>query len=280
MKIHDPATDEWESASEHRTPDLRIKKLLQDATDREFEFNLTEFSSDDFFSPRHRHNFDQFRIQLEGVSTYGQNPDLEPGMVAYFPEGTYYGPLGVKKAPTLQAIIQFGGASGSEYVNYTRLDAATAELREEGSFGNGVFTRVLPDGTHRNTDAYQASWERATGTDMVYPAPRLVTPLYLNHTNFPWQPGPRPGVGVKHLFTVSETQTGVSMVRIDEGVGHVLAGDAQPTVYLALAGSFLLAGNGETAYGQYTAMLLEDGDKAEVTAEADTVLMALRLPLK
>lgn len=279
MKIHDPATTEWEPASEHRTPDIRIKKLLQDASDREFEFNLTEFSSDEFFSPRHRHNFDQFRIQLEGVSTYGQEPALEPGMVGYYPEGTWYGPQGVKKAPTLQAIIQFGGASGSEYVNYNRLDAATAELRGEGTFERGVFKQVLPDGTHRNTDAYQASWERATGTAMTYPKPRLVTPLYLNHVNFPWQPGPAPGTAVKHLFTVSETQTGVGMVRVDAGASHVLAGTAQPTVYLALEGNFRL-GDDAATHGRYTAMLLEDGDKAQVSALEQVSLMALRLPLQ
>ena len=43
-------------------------------------------------SPRHRHNFEQIRYQLEGSEDYDRDGKLEKGMVGYYPEGTYYGP--------------------------------------------------------------------------------------------------------------------------------------------------------------------------------------------
>jgi hypothetical protein len=46
----------------------------------------------DFNSPRHRHNFEQIRYQLEGVLDYGRDGKLVAGMVGYFPEAVYYGP--------------------------------------------------------------------------------------------------------------------------------------------------------------------------------------------
>ena len=35
----------------------------------------------DFLSPRHRHNFDQFRMQLEGTYDYGPDGKFTPGSV-------------------------------------------------------------------------------------------------------------------------------------------------------------------------------------------------------
>ena len=49
-------------------------------------------TTDDFFSPRHKHNFDQFRYQLEGEFDFDRNGKMTPGTIGYFPEGTAYGP--------------------------------------------------------------------------------------------------------------------------------------------------------------------------------------------
>lgn len=43
-----------------------------------------------FHSPRHRHNFDQVRVGLEGSTSIGPKHNIEPGEVVYFPEGTRY----------------------------------------------------------------------------------------------------------------------------------------------------------------------------------------------
>ena len=46
----------------------------------------------DFVSPRHRHNFDQVRFQLEGTCDFASDGTMRPGSIAYFPGGTRYGP--------------------------------------------------------------------------------------------------------------------------------------------------------------------------------------------
>jgi quercetin dioxygenase-like cupin family protein len=43
--------------------------------------------------PRHKHNFDQIRMCLEGEGqNYGERKWIKAGELAYFPEGTPYGP--------------------------------------------------------------------------------------------------------------------------------------------------------------------------------------------
>src|SRR5690606_38458334 len=71
---------------------------------------------DDFESPRHRHNFDQVRLQLEGDADFTRDGIMTPGMVGYFPEGVFYGP---QKNPgeSLTVVLQFGGASRSGYLS-------------------------------------------------------------------------------------------------------------------------------------------------------------------
>ena len=68
----------------------------------------------DFFSPRHRHNFDQVRLQLEGSFDYDRDGCFTPGAIGYFPEGTRYGPQ-TSSGNTWNLLLQFGGASGSGY---------------------------------------------------------------------------------------------------------------------------------------------------------------------
>ena len=46
---------------------------------------------DGYFTPRHRHNFDQIRHTLSGIQSTGLG-DLAAGECGYFPEGSYYGP--------------------------------------------------------------------------------------------------------------------------------------------------------------------------------------------
>src|SRR4030088_2898167 len=46
---------------------------------------------DGYFTPRHRHNFDQIRYTLTGIQSTGLG-DLAAGECGYFPEGSHYGP--------------------------------------------------------------------------------------------------------------------------------------------------------------------------------------------
>ena len=95
-------------------------------------------TTDDFFSPRHKHNFDQFRYQLEGEFDFDRNGKMTPGVIGYFPEGTPYGPQS-SSVSSLTLVLQFGGASGNGYMTQEQLEAGTAELKNRGASRRACF---------------------------------------------------------------------------------------------------------------------------------------------
>ena len=58
------------------------------------EFSLS-IVPEGYFTPRHRHNFDQIRYTLTGVQSTGHG-DLAPGEIGYFPEGRLLRPAGAR----------------------------------------------------------------------------------------------------------------------------------------------------------------------------------------
>ena len=76
------------AASKHRGGNAVYTRLI-DGDDYSIvdNFSLIVARTPGRFSPRHRHNFEQFRFQLEGTANYGRTGKLKPGMLGYFPEG-------------------------------------------------------------------------------------------------------------------------------------------------------------------------------------------------
>ena len=139
----------------------------------------------DFNSPRHRHNFEQIRYQLEGALDYGRDGKLVTGMIGYFPEAVYYGPQSQDPDIACKTIVlQFGGASGSGYLSQAEVHAGMRELREEGEFKDGVFRRRADVEGKRNLDGYQAIWEHVNERPMVYPKPRYPQPIFMDPANY------------------------------------------------------------------------------------------------
>ncbi len=65
---------------------FRYYELLSgsDGAPDNFYLQLSVLSGD-FVSPRHRHNFDQVRVQLEGSFDFAADGRMDPGSIAYFP---------------------------------------------------------------------------------------------------------------------------------------------------------------------------------------------------
>jgi hypothetical protein len=272
-QVVDPTASEWVVASTHRTPGISIKRLFQrDGEGRSFEFNVVRFDGE-LWSPRHRHNFDQIRIGLEGQTDYGPYHQLPARTIGYYPEGTYYGPLTVKEPPSLQAILQFDGASRLGYVNYIHLDKATEELKSEGEFRKGFFH---PNSGGKAIDGYQASWERATGREMVYPEPRYAEAVYLHIDAFPWRPVEGSTARVKHLATFSERNLSISVAGVPAGVTLTVGDPNTTTVGLVISGT--LRSNGVDC-ATYAGVLAEEGEQLTVTGVADdSELVFIDLP--
>ena len=84
---------EFGAVSGHRSGGIDFKRLMQGTpgSPDNFEFSIVR-TAGDYFTPRHRHNFDQVRYCIEGAMNYAPGKDLKAGTAGYFPEGTYYGP--------------------------------------------------------------------------------------------------------------------------------------------------------------------------------------------
>ena len=225
----------------------------------------------DFDSPRHRHNFDQIRVQLEGDADFARDGVMTPGMVGYFPEGVYYGPQSIS-GESLTLVLQFGGASRSGYLSEAQFQQGIAELKETGIFERGVYKVRKPDGGTRNQDAYEAVWEHLNGRELRYPEGRYDKPVFMR----PEAAGESDdaelaGVSRKHLGTFSEACTTLSMLSL------------KPQAELPVPDHtilFVLDGRGRAGTGSWEkhSSLYSGADAASLVAEAESRILQIQLP--
>jgi hypothetical protein len=262
-----------EHASNVRAGQLKKQVFLvgDEGTAGNFKFGLF-YQSGDFFSPRHRHNFDQFRFQIEGDAGFDRNGTMHPDMIGYFPEGAHYGPQSSTGANVV-AVVQFGGPSGSGYLSQRQVDAAYEEMKRFGVFDKGVFRRNEGVPGKKNMDSFQATWEYANRRPMVYPKPQYDDPILMNPAHFRWTPVPgAPGVEVKALGTFTDCQIVCARYRIASGSRFIGKGRG---LFLVLSGT----GSVESEpTRRYTSVYLKDGEQATFDAEETTEIQLLGLP--
>jgi len=245
---------------------LRSRRLLVGEPGTPGNFSLQLSSTPTYYSPRHRHNFDQVRFQLEGDFDFGLDGMMKPGSVAYFPEGTYYGPQS-GPTPSTTLVLQFGGASGSGYLSAEQYEQAAAELAKHGTFAKGVYTRLKPgtgpDGKKINKDAYEAVWEQVNGRPLVYPRERYLRPVFMDPDSFEWMPVEgQAGVSCKHLGEFSERRTRVALYRIDAGATLLLD---DLSIYFVISGSGTVNAR---AFEPHATIYVALGDRATAAASA------------
>jgi hypothetical protein len=185
--------------------------------DINFRFGFDQIG-DGFYTPRHRHNFDQFRYVLYGQMNLGKGLELQEGELVHVPEGTYYGPLN-QHGPVGLLVIQFPGPNGAYRISDAEKAVAMEELRAAGGyFEDGIYKVKQADGTTVNKDSYEAVWERVNGKPISYSQPRYETPVIMRPQAFRWLPdAKRKGLEVKQLGVFNEFRTGVSIWRIAPG---------------------------------------------------------------
>ena len=83
MQIVDAAKIEPRIVSGHRTGDIVFQRLLQGTpnTSDNFEFSLVR-NRGSYYTPRHRHNFDQIRMVMEGKFAYAGRKAMRAGSVS------------------------------------------------------------------------------------------------------------------------------------------------------------------------------------------------------
>jgi hypothetical protein len=273
MKIVHADTVEWKRGLQHRGGTFHYRHLLEGEGGTPGNFHLGIGQQDgDFASPRHRHNFDQFRFQIEGTSDFDRNGKMAAGTLGYFPEGAAYGPQ-TSEGRSVTAVLQFGGASGSGYLSPAEVTATTEELKKFGTFQGGIFRRNDDVEGRRNSDAYQAIWEHVHGRRMEYPKPRYRDPIMVDPENYDWLPiAGMPGVRQKSLGTFTERECSAALIELAPGTSYRVQG---PSVNLVLSGAGTAGGE---SYRALSALHLEAGETTNVSARETTQFLRLVLP--
>jgi hypothetical protein len=274
MQIVSAKPMEYKPVSGHRTGDITFKRLLQGAPGApdNFELSLVR-NAGEYYTPRHRHNFDQVRMILDGEFGYAGRKVMPTGSVGYFPEGTYYGPQNVTTCVTLT--LQCGAPSGDGFLSYDQLHNGHIELSQLGRFEQGVFYRN-PDsnrrpGVKRNQDGYEAIWEHVIGRKLKYPKPRYTEPVIMLPDAWAWRPTEAAGVSAK-LLGIFVNNTRIELLRLEPGAAWRIAAERAIHLLFALKGAGRC--NGESWEGE-SAIKIERGEQARLVANEPAELLVI-----
>ena len=275
MKAVAVSSLEWAEVSGHRAGGILFKRLLQGhpgAPDN-FEFSLTK-TEGDYFTPRHRHNFDQVRYCLSGSMNYAPNKDMNAGSLGYFPEGAFYGPQAGSQGSTV-VLLQLGGASGNGFMSYEQLNRGFEKLRATGSFEKGTFSYRDGGGGLHKKDGYEAVWEHVNGRQVEYSKPRYEEPILMNPDNFAWI---RDGNGIetKIMGEFGERGLRIGFVKLRQGFGYDVSTRESAELQFILKGAVEVD---RRDYGPETALEFSTADTGKrIVAQEETVALFIDQP--
>ena len=276
MKLVHGDAVEWRRGLEYRGGTFHFRNLAEGEEGSVDNFKLTVGrSSADFYSPRHRHNFEQIRFVLDGELSFGRDGTLSAGMVGYFPEGVHYGPQ-TQHHESLAIVLQCGGASGSGYPSRNEVKAAMDALEAFGKFEEGVFRRREGVPGKKNMDGFQAIWEHINKRKLTYPKPRYEEPICMKPAGFEWVPTGQQGVAKKLLGAFSERGCTISMLKFEPGASGRIAPHGACQIL------FVVDGEGRAATDtirKYTALSFEPGEACEMASAGGMELLLVALPL-
>jgi hypothetical protein len=238
-----------------------------------FFMQVSYLEEGQFSTPRHRHNFEQFRFMVQGTADYPEG-QMTDGTLGYFPEGVYYGPQ--QKVIGTTVIVQFGGPSGSGFVDRKQMRTAFEALQADGTgvFRDGTFYRNPGVEGPPEQDGNEAIIEYTRKTPVVYPQGQYATPILINSNAFPWTPlHGAAGVEEKALGTFSSAKLSTARYKLDPGATLPAVGRA---LYLVLSGTGQLA---EEPFRILTALYLEEGENTTFTASDTSDILMLGLPI-
>jgi hypothetical protein len=223
---------------------------------------------------RHRHNFEQVRVVLEGSFGFGPGLTQAAGTVGYFCEGTHYTQQGDGRSLTL--LLQVGGPSGAGYMSRRQLRAGIAALRGKGEFADGQFTWYDAQGIRHSKDSYEAVWEHVHRRPIHYVQPQYSTPVLMDPERFAWVPMPgNDGVWLRTLGRFNERGLGITQLRVAAGAELILPRGQQVLLLACVQGAGQVA---TRHYERLSAVRVEVGDAPHLRATRDSVFYGFELP--
>ena len=214
-----------------------------------------------YFSPRHRHPWDQIRFCLEGRIPIAKGLFVEGGEIAYFPESAHYGPQ-EGGDDRIVVLLQFGGASGQGFIGADLVKQARLELAKQGRFEGGVYTRDVSEG-RRNWDAYEAIWLHVRGGELSYAPPVYKTPIVMRPEALPWAVASEPGVSLKQVGVFPHRGLVINAWGVDAGARHAISGSGELRLLFVTGGQGTA---GREQLRQWSAVRLQPGESVDVVA--------------
>lgn len=250
----------------HREGDISFKHLLRGVAGSPQNYELMiAHSGAGFPSPPHHHNFDQIRFCLQGE--FG---GLREGQCGYYPEGAWYS---IDSTESQVLLLQFGGASGSGFVNFPQLFKAYEELSQRGEFREGRFHPSGQGAEAQSTDGYEALWEHINGRKLSYPQPRYANPIVMQPDAFAWTPIAE-GVQEKNLGIFSERMLGIFMLKVASGISYSLSATRTPTLLYVLSGP---NPSTDEPWREGAAAELSPGEDVVIRGSSEIVVALVRL---
>ena len=215
--------------------------------------------ANDFYSPRHRHPWDQVRFCLEGKIPIAKGMFVDGGEIAYFPESVVYGPQEGGTDRTV-LLLQFGGASGQGFIGVKRLNSAREALEKTGRFEKGLFVRDRGEGRKRQ-DAYEAIWEHVTGQPLAYAEPAFKAPIVMRPAALPWTAASASGVMERRIGVFPRRGLVIRMLWLAPGSKIELsATDALRLLFVVAGGGAI----GRKPLQLHSAVRIASGEAAEL----------------
>ena len=99
------------------------------------------------------------------------------------------------------------GPAGVPYLTHEDLRNARDRLKAEGgTFADGVYTKIMPDGRKINKDGHAACFEYITGEKIKFPKGRFDAPIIMRANATRWVVDRKlPGVEHKHSAASAST---------------------------------------------------------------------------
>jgi hypothetical protein len=266
-------TIEWKGHASHRTKSgVQMKRLLQGGPGP-LNYELTTVRPvDDYTTPRHRHNFEQFMYVINGRWEFGEGDEgaATDGMIGFIPEGSYYGPQRLV-ADSYVITLQFGGASGLGFLAYEQWYQAHEELSAVGRFEGGrYYSNDAPENAE-GQDAAEAIWEHSNQRKIEYPPARYSRPFAINPDAFRWE---ATDVGARRrLGTFTERQWSLDIYRWD-GHGDIELGTSQLSLAILLEGSATVDGKD---FPRLSAFEVDRDERLTITAETGAQLLCVTM---
>lgn len=227
-----------------------------------------------YTAARHRHNFEQVRVVLEGSFGFGPGLVQQPGSVGYFCEGTCYSQEGSGRSLTL--LLQLGGPSGSGYLSRRQLCEGVAALRSRGEFSDNHFTWYDAQGMRYQKERYEAVWEHVNGRPIQYARPQYAAPVLIEPDRFAWVPATgRDGVWLRTLGRFNDRGLALTQLKIDAGMSLELPRGEQVLLLFCAQGGGVVEGRN---YSRLTALRVEVGETPRIRAARDSLFYGFELP--